>query len=229
MRLFSCLIAISLLVILPLGCLTVSPDECWPNTSGGLGGSKPIPIGAGVGATSGGDSDGPSGGTPNPCTATESPPPKGNTGGATCPAAGSDAGDTYQFCPDACPQGGACVAGVISMFRPSNFSFVTVLADKGGIGPGGWQEARAVLAFADGLFEITTCQVRIGMPLRTQTLGLISSSTAAIYSAGAANGAASSLWPTDLPPGIFCSKLKPAIQQRFNEQYPGLGAAMMDL
>ena len=35
------------------GCNTVSPDECWPNTSGGFGGSGTIPIGAGVGATSG--------------------------------------------------------------------------------------------------------------------------------------------------------------------------------
>jgi hypothetical protein len=43
------------LVLIGIGCSTVSPDECWPNTSGGLGGSEPIPIGAGVGATTGGD------------------------------------------------------------------------------------------------------------------------------------------------------------------------------
>jgi len=67
MRLFSCSIAALVLVVLAIGCSTVSPDECWPNTSGGFGGSGTIPIGAGVGATSGGDSDGPSGGTPNPC------------------------------------------------------------------------------------------------------------------------------------------------------------------
>jgi hypothetical protein len=68
MRLFSRSLAVVLLVlVLVIGCSTVSPDECWVNTSGGLGGSKPIPIGAGVGATSGGDSDSPNGGTPNPC------------------------------------------------------------------------------------------------------------------------------------------------------------------
>ena len=39
------------LVLLVMGCSTVSPDECFPNTSGGFGGSGTIPIGAGVGAT----------------------------------------------------------------------------------------------------------------------------------------------------------------------------------
>ena len=37
---------VSLLVVMHAsGCNTVDPDECWPNTSGGLGGSEPIPIG----------------------------------------------------------------------------------------------------------------------------------------------------------------------------------------
>ncbi|MFS8069218.1 MAG: hypothetical protein ACMG6S_22890 [Byssovorax sp.] len=76
MRLFSCLIVVSVPAMLAIGCLTVDADECWVNTSGGLGGSKPIPIGAGVGATTGGDHAEPprgpldNGGAPhNPCTA----------------------------------------------------------------------------------------------------------------------------------------------------------------
>jgi hypothetical protein len=74
MRLFSRSLAVVLLVlVLVIGCSTVSPDECWVNTSGGLGGSKPIPIGAGVGATSGGDSDTPSGETSNPCVTPDTP------------------------------------------------------------------------------------------------------------------------------------------------------------
>ena len=44
MRLLFCSIASLLLVLLAFGCNTVSPDECWVNTSGGLGGSEPIPI-----------------------------------------------------------------------------------------------------------------------------------------------------------------------------------------
>jgi hypothetical protein len=84
MRRFSRSIAALLLLVLVImiGCSTVSPDECWVNTSGGLGGSGTIPIGAGVGATSsGGDADGPSGGTPNPCVtpATPSSPDEGGS------------------------------------------------------------------------------------------------------------------------------------------------------
>ena len=67
-------IASLLLVTLEIACSTVSPDECWVNTSGGFGGGGTIPIGAGVGATSGGDSDSPpprgpldASGTANPC------------------------------------------------------------------------------------------------------------------------------------------------------------------
>ncbi|MFS8069658.1 MAG: hypothetical protein ACMG6S_25110 [Byssovorax sp.] len=76
MRLFSCLIVVSVPAMLAIGCLTVDADECWVNTSGGLGDSKPIPIGAGVGATSGGDQAEPprgpldnGGASENPCTA----------------------------------------------------------------------------------------------------------------------------------------------------------------
>lgn len=79
MRLFYAAVAPFLIGRLVLGCNTVSPDECWINTSGGFGGGGTIPIGAGVGATSG---DFPSppprrpldfGDAPNPCIAAQSP------------------------------------------------------------------------------------------------------------------------------------------------------------
>lgn len=71
MRLLAGLSAAALLALLVNGCTTVSPDECWINTSGGFGGSGTIPIGAGVGATSGDFLTPPrrpldSGGEPNP-------------------------------------------------------------------------------------------------------------------------------------------------------------------
>ena len=53
MRLSFCLVAPLMLIVLAAACDTVSPNECWPNTSGGLGGAGTIPIGDGVGATSG--------------------------------------------------------------------------------------------------------------------------------------------------------------------------------
>jgi hypothetical protein len=80
MRLFFGSIAPLLLVMLVFGCNTVDPSECWVNTSGGLGGGGPIPIGAAVGATSSGDfiSPPPRGPfahdeAPNPCVTPESP------------------------------------------------------------------------------------------------------------------------------------------------------------
>jgi hypothetical protein len=66
-------------VALVVACNTVSPEDCWLNTSGGLGGGGPIPIGAGVGATSSGDFSSPPegpldvGGLPNPCIEPGSP------------------------------------------------------------------------------------------------------------------------------------------------------------
>jgi hypothetical protein len=53
MRLSSfCAAALLALVMLmvPVACDTVDPDDCWPNTSGGFGGSGTIPIGAAVGS-----------------------------------------------------------------------------------------------------------------------------------------------------------------------------------
>src|SRR3954454_18517701 len=91
----------ALLVMLVIGCSTVDPDQCWPNTSGGFGGSGTIPIGAGVGATSGDFLSPPPGGypdnndTPNPCVEGD-------------PASGGD------------PSMGG---GTLSIFKPSTFPF----------------------------------------------------------------------------------------------------------
>jgi hypothetical protein len=82
MRLLFGSIAPLLLARIVLGCSWVDPDQCWPNTSGGFGGSGTIPIGAGVGATTTGDFISPppprgplaNGGTPNPCVTPDSPP-----------------------------------------------------------------------------------------------------------------------------------------------------------
>jgi hypothetical protein len=229
MRSFFGSITASVLIMLGTGCNTVDPDECWPNTSGGFGGSGTIPIGAGVGASTGDFLTPPrrpldSGDAPNPCVTPPSPKEdacKGVRDMATD-------GHTYAFCSKACPQNSApCTAGVISMFRPSNFSFSTIIADDGTDIGGGWQETKTVLAFADGLFDITTCQLRIGMPLRSKAWGKVSADTAAVYSSNVANAAAANIWPTDLPSGIFCTKLKKEMGEQFGAKYQGLGAQMM--
>src|SRR4051794_10942723 len=61
------------LVVLVIACNTVDADQCWPNTSGGFGGSETLPIGAAVGAGSGDFASPPAGGLldyggdANPC------------------------------------------------------------------------------------------------------------------------------------------------------------------
>lgn len=69
-------LGVLLALVLGIACNT---GECWPNTSGGLGGGGTIPIGAAVGASSGDFSAAPPsgpldyGGAANPCVATQSP------------------------------------------------------------------------------------------------------------------------------------------------------------
>lgn len=76
MRLLSCTAFFFSLMTVVAACNTVSPDDCWPNTSGGFGGSGTIPIGAGVGVTSGDFISPPSShpldapGAANPCVIT---------------------------------------------------------------------------------------------------------------------------------------------------------------
>ena len=124
MRLVSCLIAVSLPAMLAFGCLTVDADKCWPNTSGGLGGSGTIPIGAGVGAATGDYADPPRGpldnGPPpdNPCTAPS--PPSGPGDGAealdawiTC--RGLDAIGCMMKCADV---GASCAGRIPHPYKP---------------------------------------------------------------------------------------------------------------
>jgi hypothetical protein len=78
MRLFCCRTTALTLVVLLVACTTVSPDQCWPNTSGGFGGSGALPIGAGVGVGSGDFRSPPRGpldytDPPNPCIEPETP------------------------------------------------------------------------------------------------------------------------------------------------------------
>jgi hypothetical protein len=124
-----------------------------------------------------------------------------------------------------------CMAGKIKEFGPSSFTFVTIVADDGTSEPGGWQEAKAGLIFGSGTEGIAACVVRIGMPLRTKVFGRISPGTAATYSANVANETADYMYENggrDLPPGVFCESFKTGMRDRFDKQYKGLGARMMN-
>src|SRR4051812_1950789 len=135
MRLFFASLASLLLGMLVIGCSTVDPDECWPNTSGGFGGGGTIPIGAGVGATTSGDflSPPPEGpldhsGEPNPCVTPESPKDP-CAGVSATPGDGATSLSCSDACRSKCPPPGTGFLWVD--FKPSDFPFVTTIKDDG--------------------------------------------------------------------------------------------------
>ena len=237
MRLFSCLVVVSLPAMLAIGCLTVDADECWVNTSGGLGDSKPIPIGAGVGATTGGDQAEPprgplnNGGAPeNPCTAPETPekPSPQSTCEVPNPAAeGATAWSCSEACSSKCPPTGMSIITV--NFSPSEFPFVTTVQDDGTGKAGGYQEAKANLEFirtvaSTGTIEKWYCRLTIKIPLRTEFMGKIPASLAADYSVEITEGVAHSMLKSKVPQGIFCIQFVPTVDSAFTSKYPDLGA-----
>ncbi|WP_437646245.1 hypothetical protein [Sorangium sp. So ce362] len=136
--------------------------------------------------------------------------------------------------PDPCQQSGAPQMGcnIISVFEPSMFQFVTIVADDGTVA-GGWQEAKAGLVFRRGGRGVDACMVHIGMPLRTVAWGEISAERAALISSDLVNRIAAKFYEeglTDLPPGIFCDKFKAEMRHRFEkaEDYKGLGTRLMN-
>ncbi len=227
MRLFFC--SLVSLLLLVMGCSTVSPDECWPNTSGGFGGSGTMPIGAGVGAVGSGDFDSPrpNGGTPNPCVTPDTPenPPPQSTCQAPTPAA---EGATSWSCGDACSS--QCPAPGMALFvafSPSEFPFVTTMQDDGTGKAGGWQVAKVNLGFTHIVIPSSVitwyCAFSIEMPLRTEFMGKISAGLAASLSVEITVGAARGM-DYSLPQGIFCSQFIKKADAAFKSKYPKLGA-----
>ena len=113
-------------------------------------------------------------------------------------------------------------------FSPSLFKFVTTIPQKD-CGPGGWQEAFAVLTFVDGRQHPTqkwTCGVRVGMPLRTELHGSITPVEAAETSALVATDASRIVmhrqpyWLT----AEYCAAFHAEMRVQFNAYYNGIGA-----
>ena len=239
MRLFSCLVVVSVPAMLAIGCLTVDADECWVNTSGGLGDAKPIPIGAGVGATTGGDQAEPprgplnnDGAPENPCTAEETPkkPPPQSTCEVPNPAAeGAISWSCSEACNSKCPPPG--MGFKIIKFNPSEFPFVTTIQDDGTDKGGGYQEAKVNLEFKQELVRIpidiiTTwrCAFIIGMPLRTELKGKISASLAVDLSIDITESVAGKM-DYSRPSGIFCAEFIDKVDIAFRAKYKPYGAS----
>ncbi|WP_437596553.1 hypothetical protein WMF28_28700 [Sorangium sp. So ce590] len=111
-------------------------------------------------------------------------------------------------------------------FDASDFPFVTLVGHHGG-GAGGWQEAKANLHFWRLTFPRRLrrwdCSVTVGMPLRSTSMGKISSKRAAAMSAKLATEA---MRPLDYkrPTAMFCRELREKMEELFALRYPKLGA-----
>ena len=188
----------SLLMMLVVGCTTVDPDECWVNdTSGGFGDDGPIPIGAGVGATSSGDFGTSPAGEPLAAEATENP----------CVEMGSVT--VVRFSPSEfpfvtiVPDDGTGLAGGWQAAK-ANLEFIK----KRRSGSSTW-----------------ICPLTIEMPLRPEKMGKISASLAASMSVNVTEEAAYGM-DFNLPPGIFCDTFRTKVLATFKSMYPNLGATV---
>jgi hypothetical protein len=224
------------LALLVMGCTTVSPDECFVNTSGGFGGSGTIPIGAGVGvgATSGDYAEPPrgpldNGAAPdNPCVDPETPEKPSPQSICEMPTPAAE-GATSWICSAECSA--KCAPHIrftFANFSPSEFPFVTTIKDDGTDKGGGYQEAKVNLEFIDATASGIVrnkwyCDFTIGMPLRTELMGKISASRAAKLSKEITEYVANDMdW--DLTPGIFCIQYVPLVDAAFKSKYKPLGA-----
>src|SRR5690606_23065938 len=121
--------------------------------------------------------------------------------------------------PDPCQQSGASTMGCTGKvpIDPRALEFVTTVAYDGT--GAGWQEAKAYLAFGHNGEGDSTCMVHVGMPLRSEEWGMISSERAASISTDVANLSADDVYKkdrgADLPPGVFCKTFKSRMIARF--------------
>lgn len=115
----------------------------------------------------------------------------------------------------------------IPIFRDSEFPFVTIIRDNGTGKGGGWQEARANLEFIKVEFPIRVrrwkCPITIGMPFRTEKMGIITPSLAASMSSGITNMVTIGM-DFELPQGIFCDTFVKGVLVTFKATYPNLGS-----
>jgi len=188
----------SLLLTLVVGCTTVDPDECWVNTSGGFEDEQPIPIGAGVGATTGGDFLTPPAGEPLAAEATENP----------CVAMGSVTVVSFSLSEfpfvTIVPDDGMAPAGGWQEAK-ANLEFIKKRRGGGST----W-----------------SCPITIGMPLRAEAYGKISAERAAGFSVDVTEDVAYGM-DFNIPPGTFCSKFVAGVRAMFPSKYPKLGERVM--
>lgn len=147
--------------------------------------------------------------------------------GGTAPSSEAAAKELGAPAEEAVPEG---LFG--SGFSASNFKFKTTVKDDGEGAGAGWQEATAKLNFVDDRQEPAmawSCNVVVGMPLRTEKRGTISPSWAAQKSAEAATTAASTVMHSQdsWEPSAFCQKWGTEMQLLINGDKPTVGARVV--
>jgi hypothetical protein len=119
-------------------------------------------------------------------------------------------------------------------FSPSIFKFVVTRPDDGKDKAGGWQEAVATMNFSDGRQLPTdrwTCTIKVGMPIRPENYGVISSAVAASMSAAAATTASKAvmhrrpMWIA----ASYCIHFAKEVQLTLNTTWSKLGARVWRL
>jgi len=117
----------------------------------------------------------------------------------------------------------------IGGFSPSLFRFVPGVRDDGQDPAAGWQVASAQLRFVDTrpvIPRIWPCHVTVGMPLRAEVLGRISSESAAVMTADIATTASARVmhrrpaWLT----GEYCIAFAAEMNRLFFNNHRELGA-----
>ena len=121
----------------------------------------------------------------------------------------------------------------IGSISASLFTFGKTQEDDPSQEAGGWQEANAVLKFADGRQEPVqawSCTINVGMPLRTVKRGTINAEWAAKASASVATEASSTTMhsKSQWTPASFCKAFKDEMNKVFADSYKGLGARVLN-
>jgi hypothetical protein len=125
--------------------------------------------------------------------------------------------------------------GFVALVPSSVFKFVVELPDDGTDSGGGWQVAKAVVPIHDSRkmnpMGMWSCNVKVGMPLRTTKDGQISAKKAAQISADVAEIAWANVLPRRPPgewtSGTFCNCYWQEMQRIFKkEKYTTVGATV---
>jgi hypothetical protein len=120
-------------------------------------------------------------------------------------------------------------------YPSSAFPFVVDVKDDGQGNAGGWQKADKIFHFVEKSWGIPVyfwkCRIQIQMPIRSAVEGRITPSRAALYSAEVANAVVDPMldsrasWKNQ--GAAFCLELKGAMNAKFSELYPTVGARVL--